>query len=361
MDPTNTREAVKEYYGQILASTSDLKTSACLLGDVSADTAKLLRNVHPVVKDRFYGCGSPLPPLMRGLTVLDIGCGTGRDVFVAAQLVGEGGTVIGLDMTPEQLDYARNYEAWHAAKFGFAQPNTQFVLGNMEDLMAAGIADNSIDLVISNCVLNLAASKEAVFLEIWRVLKPGGELYFSDVYASKRIPPALQRDKVLWGECLSGALYKGDLGRIMKKVGFKQHWTISSRAIDVGNEDVKAQVGAIAFSSETIRAFKLPELEDGREDYGQMAKYNGSIPSFPHAYMLGIGSTFITDQLTPVDGNTARVLTNTRYATAFNVTLAMDHKGTFRGELNCASLLASNGGESGSGSGQGTSSHDCCH
>ena len=169
-----------------------------------------------------------------------------------------------------------------AAKFGFAKP-TKFVLGSMEDLKAAGITDNRDDLAISRCVLNLAASKETVYPDLWRVLKPGGELYLSDVYASKRIPAALQRDKVLWGECLSGALCKGDrdLARVLKRVGFKKYWTMTSRVIDVGNDAIKAQIGAITFSSDTIRAFKLPELEDGgREDKGQVVTYSGSLPIF---------------------------------------------------------------------------------
>jgi arsenite methyltransferase len=156
------------------------------------------------VKARFFGCGSPVPPLVNGLTTLDLGCGSGRDTYVLAQLVGPSGLAIGVDMTPEQLAVAEGTEAWHASKFGFPQANTKFVRGNIEDLRAAGIADASVDIVVSNCVLNLASDKAAVFREIARVLKPGGELYFSDVYADRRIPEALQRDKVLWGEVSTG-------------------------------------------------------------------------------------------------------------------------------------------------------------
>jgi arsenite methyltransferase len=166
----------------------------------TAEVAKLLRNVHPDVHDRFYGCGSPIPPLLRGLTTLDLGCGTGRDTYLLAQLVGSEGRALGVDMTPEQLEVAEGTVAWHAKKFGFEKPNTQFIKGDISDLKAAGIEDESVDIVVSNCVLNLAADKEAVFREIFRVLKPGGELYFSDIYADRRIPDALQRDKVLWGE-----------------------------------------------------------------------------------------------------------------------------------------------------------------
>ena len=160
----------------------------------------MLRNVHPNVLARFYGCGSPIPPLLRGLTVLDLGCGTGRDTYVLAQLVGPSGTAIGVDMTPDQLAVALETEKWHADKFGFSAPNTRFIQGDIANLSSAGIADATVDVVVSNCVLNLAADKASVFREIARVLKPGGELFFSDVYADRRVPVHLQQDKVLWGE-----------------------------------------------------------------------------------------------------------------------------------------------------------------
>ena len=116
--------------------------------------------------------------------------------------------------------------------------------------------------MISNCVVNLSPSKEQVFKEVWRVLKPGGEFYFSDVYSDRRIPLSLQNDKVLWGECLSGALYIEDFRRVMAKVGFNYYYTVKQSEITVGNGEIEQQVGGIKFYSFTIRAYKIPELED---------------------------------------------------------------------------------------------------
>ena len=155
-----------------------------------------------------------------------MGCGSGRDCYLASSFVGDSGKVIGVDMTDEQLEVARKYVDYHTEKFKLSQPNVEFKKGIIENLKdSAGIEDNSIDVVISNCVVNLSADKEAVFKEVWRILKPGGELYFSDVFSDRRIPQNLKDDKVLWGECLSGALYIEDFRRLMDKVGFKYYYT----------------------------------------------------------------------------------------------------------------------------------------
>ena len=181
---------------------------------------EVLNKIHPEIIEKFYGCGSPIPDEVSGLTVLDLGSGTGRDVYLASGLVGEHGKVIGVDMTEEQVAVAKSHIEYHRESFGFEKSNVEFILGNIEDLKVLGIEDNSVDLVISNCVINLVDDKAVVLKEIWRVLKEGGELYFSDMYADRRIPGYLKKDKVLWGEGLTGALYVEDFRRIMKNIGF---------------------------------------------------------------------------------------------------------------------------------------------
>jgi len=141
---------------------------------MSEEVKEALKNVHDEVISKYYGCGSPFPEDLEGMTVLDLGCGTGRDVYVVAQLVGPLGKAIGVDMTDEQLEIANRHIDWHAEKFGFW--NVKFYKGFIEDLKSAGIEDNSIDIVISNCVITLSPNKAKVFQEINRVLKPGGEI-----------------------------------------------------------------------------------------------------------------------------------------------------------------------------------------
>jgi ubiquinone/menaquinone biosynthesis C-methylase UbiE len=325
-------ELVKDYYGKELKGSSDLKTNACKLSMayLSKNIKAVKSLLHGDTLSSFYGCGSPIPPVLHDAVVLDLGCGSGVDVFVCSALVGDEGRVIGVDMTDEQLEKANKYVDYHFQKFKEAgyisKPNVEFKKAYIEDL--SFIPDNSIDIIISNCVINLSSEKPKVFKECHRILKQGGELYFSDVYANKRIPIELQNDKVLWGECLSGSMYIEDFRRLMEKTGFVDHRVCSSSAIVVNNPEIQKQVGDIIFYSNTVRAFKLA-LEDRCEDYGQVATYNGSLPDHPHAFFFDDHHTFITDYSVPVCGNTADMLSLTRYAPYFSVTPRGQHRGIF--------------------------------
>ncbi|MFT5170802.1 MAG: arsenite methyltransferase [Candidatus Marinamargulisbacteria bacterium] len=309
---------VKDYYGQELQSTEDLKTSACCSTESIPQTHKdILKTIHTEVLDKFYGCGSPIPAKVSGLTILDLGCGTGRDVYLLSKLVGPCGHVIGIDMTDEQLAVAKQHQDFQRDAFGYKKSNVSFKKGFIENLEEAGIEDNSVDLVISNCVINLSPNKEAVFSEIFRVLKPGGELYFSDVFSDRRISEALRKDPVLYGECLSGALYSEDFRRIMQRIGFQDFRVVSSRPLDVTDSKLKAKTGAITFSSINIRAFKL-DLEDRCEDHGQVATFLG-LPEHPHFFELDEHHLFEKDRPMLVCGNTADMLSKTRFKDHFRI------------------------------------------
>lgn len=313
-------DSVKEYYGKQLQSNADLATGACCsIEKLPAEIKETLPLIADEILDKFYGCGSPLPPLLEGMTVLDLGCGTGRDVYVASKLVGESGCVIGVDMTTEQIKIAKKYQEEQYKRFGFNKSNVKFFQGYIEDLKSLGIEDNSVDVVISNCVINLSPAKEQVFKEIYRVLKPGGELFFSDVFADRRIPESLTADPVLRGECLGGALYTEDFRRIMAACGWLDFRYTSIRNIDLRSKEIENKVGFVTFSSRTVRAFKLDDLEDICEDFGQVAYYDGSIPGYPHFFDLDDHHRFFTGQPMLVCGNSASMVSNTRYAKSFKV------------------------------------------
>lgn len=331
------KEVVKSYYGKLLKSKEDLKTSACCEGEtvLPSPYREILMKIHPEVRDRFYGCGLPLPPVLQGCTVLDLGCGAGRDVYLASYLVGQRGRVIGVDMTEEQLEVARRYLDYHRKKFGFSQPNVEFKKGYIEDLREIGIENNSVDIVISNCVINLSPDKKAVFSEIFRVLKWGGELYFSDVFTGRRLPEHLKSDPLLYAECLGGALYIEDFRRILRKAGCLDYRIVSKRKITLKRPEIEAKAGMINFYSLTIRTFKLDDLEDICEDYGQVVTYLGTIPNHPHRFVFDEHHIFIAQKPILICGNTASMLENTRYGRYFKV---VGDRRTHFGPFNCAPI-----------------------
>lgn len=333
MTDTAINESVQNYYGQVLQSSRDLKTSACCAVDaMPVHLRPYLADVHPDVVARFYGCGSPLPPVLEGRTVLDLGCGSGRDCYLLSRLVGESGRVIGIDMTEEQLAVAKQHRDWHGKRYGYARSNVEFIKAHIEDLKPAGIADNSIDAVVSNCVINLSPNKHKVLAEIFRVLKPGGELFFSDVYADRRIPEQLKLDPVLLGECLGGALYWEDFRRIMQDLGCPDVRVVKENPISLDDTEVAGKIGMIKFRSITVRAFKMP-LEDRCEDFGQVAVYKGTIPEYPHAFDLDDHHHLETGRPLRVCGNTADMLGLSRYAEHFEL---WGNKSTHFGLFDCA-------------------------
>ncbi len=317
---TSTRESVRDYYGRVLQSSVDLRTSTCCTAEsYDPHVRRILAEIDDEILTRFYGCGSPLPLALHGCAVLDLGCGTGRDVYLASRLVGQDGYVIGVDMTDEQLAIARRHRDPQTRRFGYDFPNVDFRTGFIEDLESVNIEDESIDVVISNCVINLSPDKEAVFREIFRVLKPGGELFFSDVFTDRRLTPEVAADPVLYGECLGGAMYIEDFRRLLAATGCADYRIAASSPIEIEDESLRSRAGNVRFTSHTIRAFKL-QLEDRCEDYGQVARYGGTIPEAPHAFGLDNHHFFETGKPVLVCGNTASMLTRTRYAEHFDVT-----------------------------------------
>ena len=332
---------IQDYYGKVLNTNKDLKTSACCSTEVFPSYIRdIMKDIHSEVLSKFYGCGSPIPLELQDCTTLDLGSGSGRDVFVMSKLVGEGGKVIGVDMTDEQLDVARRHQDHQTQKFGYSQPNTDFKKGFIEDLRSLNIGDNSVDVVTSNCVLNLSPQKNQVFREIFRVLKPGGELYFSDIFSGQRIPKELISDPVLLGECLSGAMYIEDFRRTLAELGYFDYRIVSTRKLDIEDREVEKKIGMIDFYSMTIRAFKM-NLEDRCEDYGQVAYYLGTITESPHFFILDDHHTFKAGQPVPVCGNTADMLAKSRFAKHFRV---VGDKSQHFGIFDCTPITTTGGG-----------------
>jgi arsenite methyltransferase len=276
-------------------------------------------------------------------------------------LVGPNGSVMGIDMTTEQLQTAQEYQSYHADKFGYS--NVTFIQGYLEELDAISeLKPNSFDVIVSNCVLNLCTDKQKVLESCYKLLKTGGEMYFSDVYASRRVPQQLQKDPVLWGECLSGALYWNDFQNMAMKVGFTDPRLFEDAPITIFNSAVLDTIDQggnsnIEFYSATYRLIKLPDiLEPDCEDYGQVVRYKGTVPLAPSQWKLDKGHVFEVGRMFPVCGNTYNML---YYLPAvkdhFEFYGNFDHHyGIFEG---CGSSMPYDTDKSGGDSGKGKS---CC-
>jgi SAM-dependent methyltransferase len=326
-------DLVKDYYGRQLTSSEDLKTSACCdPSQLPAWLKPLLARIHPEVLSRYYGCGLVCPPLLEGCHVLDLGCGSGRDVYALAQLAGEGGEVVGVDMTEEQLEVAARHRVYHREQFGYARDNVRFLHGYIERLDELELTEGSFDVIVSNCVVNLSPDKEAVLRGVFRLLKPGGEFYFSDVYADRRVPPEVRNDPVLYGECLGGALYWNDFLRLAQRTGFADPRLLEDRPLEVTDPALAAKVGNIRFHSATWRLFKLDGLESACEDYGQAVIYRGTIPGHRGRIKLDKHHDIEAGRVFPVCGNTWRMLAETRLREHFDFIGSFDrHYGLFEG------------------------------
>jgi arsenite methyltransferase len=211
------REEVRRRYGVTARGETSLcsdgccsSTSAAALGYSAEESA-----IAPEAANLGLGCGNPLAiaSLRAGQVVLDLGSGAGFDCFLAARAVGSSGKVIGVDMTRDMLSKARE----NARKNGFA--NVEFRLGEIE---ALPVADNSIDVIISNCVINLSPEKQCVFDEAFRVLKPGGRLAVADMVATAPLPDEIKSDWTAYTGCMAGASQIKDLQHMLEASGFEE-------------------------------------------------------------------------------------------------------------------------------------------
>ena len=337
---------VKNYYGNKLKTNKDLQTNACTsCGILPEHIREIITLIPDAVLEKYYGCGLTIPVGgIEGLTVLDLGCGAGRDCYVLSKMVGKDGNVFGIDMTESMLHVAVKNRAEYVKKIGY--DNMFFLKGYIEDIQATKIKNGTIDLVVSNCVLNLSPDKLKVLSGVYDCLKEGGEFYFSDVYSDRRIPEEIRQHKELWGECVSGALYIEDFIRYCHKVGFQDPRIIEKRAFKIHNEELRDIVKDITFYSITFRLFKLKDLETKCEEYNQVAIYNGGIKEQHLFYTLDDHHCFSKNKKIKVCGNTADMLEKSWLSRYFTVIGDKSkHYGLFDCQKNSeTTILSKNGG-----------------
>ncbi len=277
------REVVKDYYADAATTPRPALCSPEVYGKGS------VAHIPKEVLEISYGCGSPvrLAAVKSGETVLDLGSGGGIDCFVAAKEVGAEGSVIGVDMTGEMLGKARGAAPKVAESLGYA--NVEFREGFLEDIPAP---DASVDLVLSNCVINLAADKGQVMAEVMRVLRDRGRFCISDVVSEEVVPEHMKVDEDLWGECISGALREDDFMDTSRRAG--------AYGLEVLSRSLYRVAGGIRFYSIVLRGYKF--IKGAECLYkGQFAIYNGPFSKISdddgHDFPAGVMVEICTDTL----------------------------------------------------------------
>ena len=311
------KKELEMHYGKVFKDRNDVGCG-CIAERLHPDMEDALKGIAPELLDTSNGSCSPLPADLEGCVVLDIGCGSGRNVFAAARLVGPKGRVIGVDMRTDLLEIAKKHIPGHMKKLGLKKTNAEFMKGYPEDLRSLGIADNSVDVVVTNEIINISNDKSAVFSEIFRVLKPGGELCFATVLADRRLPVGLADESCMQRSGLGGAMYCEDFRRLLRETGFHDYRNVSKQPVPVYKPGAGDKVGLASFTYRVIRTFKLP-LEDICEDYGQVAIYKGTMPGFPDAFPLDDHHLFITNKPMLVCGNSGAMVEETRFGRHFTV------------------------------------------
>jgi ubiquinone/menaquinone biosynthesis C-methylase UbiE len=228
--PEILKKEVKNKYSLVI----DERSSCCESPDSTNHLVKDYSNVNGYVASADYslGCGIPTEyaGISEGQTVLDLGSGAGNDVFVARSIVGENGFVIGVDFTEKMIDKAND----NKAKLGYT--NIDFRYGDIEELP---VMDNSVDVVLSNCVINLVPDKEKAFREIYRVLRPGGHFCISDMVVDGDMPEALRKDLSLYAGCVAGAVSRSEYFEMLEKIGFVQREIKNEKTVIRSKERVE--------------------------------------------------------------------------------------------------------------------------
>lgn len=260
------RAKVREYYG---TAAEQPQPDLCCPTAYDRD---LVSHIPQEVIDRFYGCGSPiaLAGISPGERVVDLGSGAGIDVFIAAKLTGPSGRAIGVDMTDRMLEVAEANRPLVAAALGYDA--VEFRKGFLEQIP---LEDHSVDLVTSNCVINLSPDKPRVFEEIWRILKDHGRVVISDIVSERELPPRLKVNPELWGECLVGALTEAELLARLERAGFY--------GLNVLRKSYWKDVEGYSFFSVTVRGFKYQ-------------KSSGCVYQGHRAVYLGPGKAFVDEE-----------------------------------------------------------------
>ncbi|XP_046553186.1 arsenite methyltransferase-like [Haliotis rubra] len=311
---------VRDFYNE----TSVKLTFVCGVNDWDFTPAikDIISKLHPETMKRYYGSGFIFPEHLDGLSILDIGCGSGSLVFILSKLVGPTGHVVGVDFAENLIEESKAREDYHRQAWGYEKANTEFFNGNAENL--SNLKDKTFDVIVSNGVFCLTSDKDKVFAEAFRLLKDGGELYLSDVYANQSAPPELKDDVTCYVFGLTGSQLVKEFHASAQRAGFTTPALTGVGPVYL-SPGYQEKLPGSRYCCARNRMFRLPS--SGKRGPAKVT-YKGGEEEFK----WDINLTFKSGEPVSVDGELASILSSSRYGSLFDFTDSDDTTVNKRGQ-----------------------------
>ncbi|XP_046357521.1 arsenite methyltransferase-like [Haliotis rufescens] len=319
---------INDYVRDFYNSTAVKCDFICAVNDwdLTPSIKNIVSQMHPETMKRYYGSGLVIPEGIEGKRVLDIGCGSGSLVFILSKLVGPTGSVVGMDLTPNLISEGKNREDYHRDRWGYNKKNTEFFVGNAENL--SELKDQSFDIIVSNGVFCLVPNKDNAFAEAFRLLKPDGEFYLNDVYGEKPAPSDMTDDLKAWDLGLTGSQLPDEFLASSKKAGFTTPYLTCVGPVNL-SEAYKARLRGRRYICAGNRIFRLGS---GTNRGPASVTYKGNIQGHESEFKWDINLTFKTGESVSVDEELATILAQTRYSAFFDLADAIGSVNTLRGQ-----------------------------
>ncbi|ESO86181.1 hypothetical protein LOTGIDRAFT_129680 [Lottia gigantea] len=306
----NLFNSVKNFYDDV----SEKLDFVCEINNprLSQTVRDLIRQLHPDILKRNYGSAFIVPDKIEGCKILDFGCGAGVMVYVLSKLVGQKGSLVGIDISPNLITEANKVISYHQKRWGYSKPNTTFKVANVETFDEVKEYESTMDLVLSYGVICLCPNKEKVFTNIYRLLKDGGEFSLSDIYADRDRPEDIINNQPLGTAC---SMKWDEMIELATSVGFTKPYLVGAAPVEFQNKDLHKKTGFAEFVRAEWRMFKLPKNIKHRP---AEVMYNGNIKGSEESYRWDLNTLFKKGEPVLVDAELATILAYTRFKDSFS-------------------------------------------
>ncbi|ESO86185.1 hypothetical protein LOTGIDRAFT_129599 [Lottia gigantea] len=303
---------IKDFYDDV----SEKLDFVCEINNprLSQTVRGLIRQLHPDILKRNYGSAFIVPDKIEGCKILDFGCGAGVMAYVLSKLVGPKGHITAVDISPNLINEANKTLEYHREKWGFENSNVEFKVANVENFDEVEHLEGKLDMVLSYGVICLCPNKRAVFENIYRLLKVGGELSLSDIYADRDRPKEILQNLRLICKLYTCSMRWDEMIELATSVGFTKPYLVGAAPVEFQNKDLHKKTGFAQFARGEWRMFKLPK--DVTSTAAEVT-YNGNISGCEDSYYWDINTVFKKGESIVVDAGLVAILSNTRFKDSF--------------------------------------------